>query len=136
MSASKLHRKHILLYDKANFDQINLELGMFYDDYILGFTNRNIEANWTMFKEKHCIVIDKHIPSISVSSSACAPWFTHSVKTSLNKKKRLFPVARLSESEPAHARCDDCAQQYRRDTYTNFTTTKTNLILSCFLPCS
>lgn len=59
MSVSKLQWKCNLLYDKANFKQINLELVMFYDDLILGFTNCDIETNRNMFNEK----VTNHLPS-------------------------------------------------------------------------
>lgn len=90
---------------------------MFYDDDIIGFTNRDIDTNWNMFKEKLRYVFDKHILPIVISSFACAPWFTDSMKTLLNKKKRRFRAARLCKSESARARYDECAKQYKHDTF-------------------
>lgn len=44
---------------------------MFYDVYILEFTDCDIGTKWNMFKLRN--IIDKHIPSNIVSSIAHAP---------------------------------------------------------------
>lgn len=89
---------------------------MFYDTHILLCTNRDIESKWKMFNEKLHNVIENHVPSTIVSSSAWTPWFTYSLKTLLNKKKRVFWKACLSKSESARTRYDGCEKQYKRET--------------------
>lgn len=44
-----------------------------------------METNWKLLKDTLHSSIQNHAPSVVISSSARASWFTHSVKTKINK---------------------------------------------------
>lgn len=69
---SKTSQKRILLYNKANVEEINLELATVYDEYVLDFPNRVIETNWNLFKGTLQSTIDNRVPPVVISSSARA----------------------------------------------------------------
>lgn len=88
--------KHFLDYSKANFDAINNELACFLDEFLPALSERTIETNWNMFKNKVISLINLFIPCRNIVSNHMSPWFNVTLKRLANKKKRLFRAAKLS----------------------------------------
>lgn len=89
-------RKQFLDYSKANFEAINNELAGFLDEYPLDFSERSVEVNWNLFKDKINSLITSFIPCRFIVSNVSSPWVNVKLKRLFNKKKRLFRTAKSS----------------------------------------
>lgn len=87
-------KKTIRLYDKANFDAFNQDLSLFFTTFQAGFLDRPVELNWSLFRNKLNDLVDRYIPSLTVTPTSNHPWFTKTLKRLSNKKKRLFRQAK------------------------------------------
>lgn len=54
--------KYIRDYNKADYQSINRELVVFLDEYMLDFSERTIETNWYLFRNKVNDLVQKYIP--------------------------------------------------------------------------
>lgn len=88
--------KNKLIYDynKANVNNINLELSNFFDLFLSNFDDRTVDNNWIIFRNKVHELTDKFIPSRIIASNSKAPWFNSHLKRLCNRKKRLYRLAK------------------------------------------
>lgn len=98
LSRAKKYKKTIRDYKRADFAAINTTLCKFLDAFLIKFSERSIEENWSMFKEEVLTLTNKYIPLRIISSNNQSPWYTISIKRLANKKKRLFRAAKSSRS--------------------------------------
>lgn len=68
-------------------------MAQFVIDYTRNHALRSVGENWNLIRSQLQEVLSRHIPTFSIASNPASPWFTRSIKTLLNKKKRLFQNA-------------------------------------------
>lgn len=96
--------KRIFDYAHADFTAINNDMGSFLAEYLCNFSERSVEANWCLFKDKVNSLTNMYIPVRTIRSSTRSPWFNGALRRLSNKKKRLFRSAKLSASSIADVR--------------------------------
>lgn len=78
--------KLIYHYDRANFEDINIELANFLDPFFNHFDDRTVDENWIVFENKILELTYKFISSSEISYNVKKPWFSAHLKR-LSKKK-------------------------------------------------
>lgn len=99
-------------YHAADFNSINTELASFFDVFVRGFSERSVEENWCLFKEKLLYLDGEYIPISTVKSSPATPWFNNNLKRLRSRKKRLFRIAKYSNSPQAWQRYRSAANEF------------------------
>lgn len=99
-------KKKLTLYDRGNYDAINDELINFCSVFLEEFHSRSVETNWSLFKNTMQQLIEKYVPTITITEQASSPWFNRTLKRLNNKKKRLFRIAKKKNFH-------QCWSQYR-----------------------
>lgn len=112
------HKKKIRDYRNADFESINSELHSFYHIFSSAFSNRSVEANWSLFKNKLSHLTNKFIPLITVVSSSASPWYTKALKKIRNKKRRLFQKIKRSPTPANHTNYNACSTHYKKSVAT------------------
>lgn len=87
-------RKLIRCYNKADFSAINNELMLFLNSFLISFSSRSVEENWTAFKAKVTELSDTFIPLVRVRSGPVSAWYNTTLRRLSNKRKRLFRAAK------------------------------------------
>lgn len=90
--------KTITLYNKGNYSALNNEFAEFATCLLADFSQRSVETNWLLFKNKIHDLFIKYMPTITVTEKKTSPWFTATLKRLNNKKKRLFRSAKRSNN--------------------------------------
>lgn len=93
---SPVQIKRISDYARADFGAINRELSIFLSDYLRNFSERSVEANWMLFKEKVASLTNSYVPVRTIRNYTHSPWFSQTLRRLSNKKKRMFRAAKLS----------------------------------------
>ena len=84
---AKSHHK-IYQYHKANTEDIHRELLEFQSTFIFNdLYTSSIEENWSTFKQKDLVILDKHVPSKSAHSSKHLPLLNDFIKCKMKKEK-------------------------------------------------
>lgn len=94
-------KKTITLYDKADYQGMNDELASFCDSFLVDFSNRSVDENWELFKNKMQQLVNMYIPTITITERPTSPWYNNTLKRLSNKKKRQFRSAKKSKSNHA-----------------------------------
>ena len=104
MCRSPVQVKRISDYARADFGAINHELGTFLSDYLRNFSERSVEDNWMLFKEKVAFLTNRYVPVRTVRNYTRSPWFNQTLRRLSNRKKRMFRAAKLFEFSNAEHR--------------------------------
>lgn len=86
-------------YNRGNYSVINAELETFLVSVLLPrFSNRTVQDNWDLFKNKLITLVSQHVPLIKITNYKRNPWFTKSLNQLRNKKKRLYASAKRAST--------------------------------------
>lgn len=88
-------------YNKADYASINHELTIFFNHFISKFYCRSVEENWVLFKSKINNLVHMFVPTIHIRSDTTNPWFTKTLLSLGNRKKRLFTKAKRTNTPQA-----------------------------------
>lgn len=102
----------ILDYKRGDYQSINQSLVDFSHSFMASFFNRSVNENWCLYKEKLLSLVHEHIPRLTIRVNTSKPWFTRTLRTLRNKKKRLFSKAKLLQSSVAWAKHRDSDKVY------------------------
>lgn len=111
----KFTPKVVYVYDRANFVAINECLSRFYDDFSRDFSTRSVDDNWCRFRDKMHELDSLHLPKIAIKCFQRTPWFTKRLKLLLEKKKRLYRIAKRSNTALSWQKFSDCGSQYKKE---------------------
>ncbi|KAM7303245.1 reverse transcriptase family protein [Ixodes scapularis] len=81
--------------------------------YMQNFSERSVEGNWCLFKDKITSLITNYILCRVVKSNSKSPWYNTTLKRLSNKKKRLFRAAKSSMSPDRWAAYHSAAEVYK-----------------------
>ena len=87
----KQNKRHILLYNKADWESIKFGLKMFYEE-LSSIDLKQVDTNslWLRFHNKLTELIDLYIPK-KISRKRCtSPWITPELRRLMRKRNRLF----------------------------------------------
>ena len=91
----RLPRRKIFLFKKGNFDKINDDLNTYADSITSGvYSARSAGKLWMGFKHALTAAMERHIPSKTTSSNSNLPWFKHSHKRIMRRKRKAYDKAR------------------------------------------
>lgn len=108
-------KKLITDYNKGNFDAINDELARFFTEFHLSHLSFSVNANWQRFQNIMATLKTKYIPTVLVKSDNNNHWFNKTLKSLLNRKKRLYKSANQSNNQATWQRYQQCAKLYIRE---------------------
>lgn len=86
-------------YRNADFAKINDELHTFLTTYLTGFENHSVEYNWCLVKNKILELTHRFVPARVISYNPKAPWYNAHIRRLSNRKKRLYRLAKKSQSQ-------------------------------------
>lgn len=92
---SPVQVKRISDYARADFGAINHELGTFLSDYLRNFSERSVEDNWMLFKEKVAFLTNRYVPVRTVRNYTRSPWFNQTLRRLSNRKKKDVPCCQI-----------------------------------------
>lgn len=84
-----LKTKQVFDYKRANVSAINNGLESFMSSFLTTFSERTVNENWCLYKDKLIELAHAHIPKVSFRVNSSKPWFSKALRTLKNKKKRL-----------------------------------------------
>jgi len=94
----------VYLYNRGNFDSLRERIATFQQDSLSTETYaRSIETNWTDFKDMIKQAMNEFIPQKQVQSSNHIPWLNRQIKHKIKERKRLYNIARRSQTPNAWA---------------------------------
>ena len=125
--------RKIHLFKKANWDVICHDLLLASNMYLnLNSTSSgSVEENWAFFHQQYLILIQKYVPSKTLSTSHHLPWLSPSLKRLIKKKQRLYSNAKIY-NKPADW-VEYKTLQHRFVTFFKAVTTTTYTMLSTHL---
>lgn len=94
-------RKEIFDYKRVDSETLDSMLREFSSTFISEFDERSVNENWVLFREKLLEVQSICVPTLKIAPSLHKPWFTTTIKRSIQKKKRLYRRALHLDSEHA-----------------------------------
>ena len=90
----------VYLYRKGNMEGLKEDMEIFKDSFFQSNPlDRDVETNWTSFKDELFKQMNKHIPQKKLSSWQDTPWMNTTIKRQIRKKKRLWKKAKRNETE-------------------------------------
>ena len=89
-------RRKIYLHHKADLEALRREMSTRSKEFFELCSNRDLESNWTFFKNTLLNAVDKHVPSKMSPSKVSLPWITKSLKRHMRKRDRLYKKAKRS----------------------------------------
>lgn len=92
------HTKYIRDYRAADFDGINCDLCVFMKEILQGFSERSVNTNWKLFRDKAASLTEAFVPLRKVMSNKHVRWFNHLLKRLVNKKKQMVRSAKAFNS--------------------------------------
>lgn len=113
LTSTGFNVKKIYDYNRANYDEVNKELDIFYNTILMpSFESRSIDENWSLFRDKMAALVERYVPLISISNDRTNPWFNRGLQKQRNKKKRLYKNARRVGTPQAWQKYKECLQKY------------------------
>jgi len=97
-------KRKILLFDKANWDEIRQGIKYFAHSNINSGDTLNVQDLWDAFKSTLNSLIDKHIPSKIISGKHHLPWINSAIKKIMKKRDRLYNKMKKSKNNAAFAK--------------------------------
>lgn len=77
-------------YNKADYTAMNSDLEIFFAEKMMPlFDTRTVNENWCLFRDRLCRLVDKFVPTVTVTNDRSNPWFTKSLRRLRNKKKAV-----------------------------------------------
>ncbi|XP_072042992.1 uncharacterized protein [Amphiura filiformis] len=87
--------RKVYLYKKGDMDGLRDEMESYKESLLQSNPmERDVETNWTSFKDELFSLMDKHIPQKQLSS-----WMNNTIKREIRKKKRLWKKAKRNNTE-------------------------------------
>ena len=94
----------VYLYHRGDFDRIRERISIFQQNFLSSEPYaKSVETNWTEFKNTIKQLMDEFIPQKQVQSSNHIPWLNHQIKHKIKERKRLYNIARRSQTPSAWA---------------------------------
>lgn len=91
---------------------MNDELASFYDWFLVDFSKHSVDENWELFKNKMQQLVNKYIPTVTITERPTSPWYDNTLNRLSNKKKRQFRSAKKSKSNHAWEKYRDTEKLY------------------------
>jgi exonuclease III len=100
MPAKKKPRRNFFLYDKGDYDQMRSDATKFSKTkYFNGLQNkRDIETNWSMFKNFVEQSVKENIPSKTSKTRTSLPWINNSIRALIRRKNKTHAKAKQTGS--------------------------------------
>jgi len=87
-------RYPVYLYHKANIIGLKQDMDNFQQQFLTSDPYSNcLEENWLNFKTAVTQSINQNIPQRTSNSQKNLPWLTHSIRTKMRQRKKLFDRA-------------------------------------------
>ena len=91
--------REVYAFKKANTTAIVQNLIIMKDEFLNNSSNRDINENWSFFKDRVISIVEENVPKQKVKKKTDLPWITQRIKKLLNKKKRAYKKARETSQE-------------------------------------
>ena len=91
--------RKVSLFSKADWDAIRAEMSEFSDEYFRSCEELPVDGKWATLKARLAQLVDKYVPSKTLSTRYRVPWLTNVMKRLSRKKKRLYTRASRSHGK-------------------------------------
>ncbi len=109
-------KRKIQLWDKADFDQIRLEVKSFSEEFTKQHSvDTPVEDLWKGITTKTDEILDKRVPSKTTSSRYSQPWINRKIRSLKRQKQRCYNKAKKSHSPADFARCRELKKQMQSE---------------------
>ena len=102
-------RRKVYLHHKADLEALRREMSTRPKEFFELCSSRDLESNWTFFKNTLLNAVDKHVPSKMSPTKVSLPWITKSLKRHMRKRDRLYKKAKRSGNN----KCTPAWKDYR-----------------------
>ena len=102
-------RRKVYLHHKADLEALRREMSTRSKEFFELCSSRDLESNWTFFKNTLLNAVDKHVPSKMSPTKVSLPWITKSLKRHMRKRDRLYKKAKRSGNN----KCTPTWKNYR-----------------------
>ena len=106
---SKLIKRKIFDFKRANWDQLNRDLNLVHWDYFIDCRDPN--EGWLYFRKILFLLVEKHIPMITIKDRRRPPWFDSETFNLCKKKERLHKKYKAYETPANYARFAKCRKK-------------------------
>ena len=103
---SKLSKRKIFDFKRANWDGLNRDLNLVHWDYFIDCRDPN--ESWLYFRKILFLLMEKHIPIITIKDRGRPPWFDSETLNLCKKKERLHRKYKASNTPANYARFSKC----------------------------
>ena len=100
---TKKPKRCIKQWTKADWDAIRQDSSKFRDEFLPGYQEKDVDANYNDFCNHINNVIKQHVPSKTRGTRWNVPWLTPNIKRMTRKKQRLFNRAKKTCKEQHRA---------------------------------
>jgi hypothetical protein len=110
-------------YRHADFDSMREEASAWTKSYMIGFSNRSVDENWTKLRDAIKNLTETYVPSKMTSFKRTLPWISPLLKRKLRKRERLFIRAKRTNAVrhwDAYNRFRNATQREIRDAHANY----------------
>ena len=90
-------RRKIHIYKKANWEQIRYDINELSNKIVT--MNESVETKWTALKDGITETMSKNIPTKLSSKKYNLPWISFSLQKKIQRKNRLYLIAKKTKSE-------------------------------------
>ena len=109
----KASRK-VSLFSKADWDAIHAEMSEFNDEYFCSREELSVDGKWTVFKARLAQLVDKYVPSKTLSTCYRVPLLTNVMKRLSRKKKWLATRSHGKLRETLWSRYKRCKAEFNK----------------------
>jgi len=104
------------LWNKANFQEMNIELSRFTAWFCDHFNiDTPVECLWSHIKSALLSLLDKYVPSKVVKNSNKQPWVNHHIKQLSRRKKKCYKIAKANNSSSEWLRYKSLKREIQRE---------------------
>ncbi|XP_071161194.1 uncharacterized protein [Mytilus edulis] len=102
LPSPKQHPHKVLIYKKANWENIKKDLEIIHDYLKVNKKNMTVDDLWNTFKTKTTDTINKNIPTKEIGKKSKLPWVNRDLKRLIRKKNKLYTKKKHDSSYNKH----------------------------------
>jgi hypothetical protein len=89
----------VYLFKKENTEQMEKDMECLKTQYLQDCNTRSAEENWSFIKKGVLDSINKNVPTRKIVPGKDLPWLTRHIRKHIQKKRRLFNLAKQNREE-------------------------------------
>ena len=122
------------MFHKAEWSVIKQEIAELSSEVVtISEHKEDIEHVWTFFKSSLFKILDDNIPSRIMKGKKSLPWFSHSLKRMVKRKKRLYKKAKKTQNQEFKKSAWKKYTEFQKTCKKSFREAEENFILSSVL---